>query len=174
MPPETIKDAMKLGLDVPQYFVIPRRLFDTQIGINVAEFEFPAYFNFFIKRRKTILICSAEVEQRIREVFRETLLGPENFDSLSNDFAVSFPEDDRPDLRRECDHFSRNPFDRSQVMSVRFSFDLIGCGCSENVRMKFDFPAKMMMGHSHPLVGLSLFDFGFHSSGGHAVGVHPL
>jgi len=47
MPPETVKDSLKLGIKVPTYFIIPTNRFDRKSGINVAEFEFPAYFNFF-------------------------------------------------------------------------------------------------------------------------------
>jgi CRP-like cAMP-binding protein len=119
MPPETIKDSMIMGLDVSQYFVIPRRLFDRRAGINVAEFEFPAYYNFFLKgQRKTTLITTKEVETRIREVFRETLLGPENFDAFDADFSSAFPVGDRPDPYKECRHFGMNPFDRTKAMSV--------------------------------------------------------
>jgi hypothetical protein len=121
MPPETIKDSMKLGIPVSQFFVIPRSLFDHRSGINVAEFEFPAYYNFFIRgQTRTTLITTPEVEKRIREVFRETLLGPEDFSSLPNDFSKSFPIEDAPDLRRECDHFGKNPFSKPpEPMSVR-------------------------------------------------------
>lgn len=51
LPPETVKDSMSLGVEVPTYYIIPSQRFNKQFGINVAEFEFPAYFNFFIKRR---------------------------------------------------------------------------------------------------------------------------
>lgn len=51
LPPETVKDSMQLGIEVPTYYIIPTDRFDKKFGINVAEFEFPAYFNFFIKRR---------------------------------------------------------------------------------------------------------------------------
>lgn len=53
IPPETIKDSMDLGLPVPQYYVMPPETFcrnlGNSLGINVAEFEFPAYYNFFLK-----------------------------------------------------------------------------------------------------------------------------
>lgn len=53
IPPETIKDSMALGLPVPQYFVVPPEKFcrtlGNSLGVNVAEFEFPAYYNFFLK-----------------------------------------------------------------------------------------------------------------------------
>jgi len=75
MPPETIKDSMKLGLALPVNFVVPKERFNLELGINVAEFEFPAYYNFFLKRRKINLITTRETEPLIRQVFQETLLG---------------------------------------------------------------------------------------------------
>jgi hypothetical protein len=62
LPPETVKDSLNLGLEVPTYYIIPTNRFDRKHGINVAEFEFPAYFNFFIKRKKITLICTEEAE----------------------------------------------------------------------------------------------------------------
>ena len=46
-PPETIKDTMLLPESVPQVFVLPRKLFNPDKGISLAELEFPIYFNFF-------------------------------------------------------------------------------------------------------------------------------
>lgn len=127
-----------MGIPISQFFVIPRRLFDQRNGINVAEFEFPAYFNFFInKQTKTTLITTPDVEKRIREVFRETLLGPEDFSSLPDDFAPSFPSDDAPNLRRECDHFGKNPFSKPpEPMSVCILAVII---CIESVPVHFAF-----------------------------------
>ena len=56
IPPETVKDSMVMGKEVPSYFVVPSKRFDYNVGISIAEFEFPAYFNFFVKRRKITLI----------------------------------------------------------------------------------------------------------------------
>jgi hypothetical protein len=69
MPPETVKDSLVLGLEVPTYYIIPSKRFDRKSGVNVAEFEFPAYFNFFMKRRKITLICNQQEEKPIRTVF---------------------------------------------------------------------------------------------------------
>jgi hypothetical protein len=75
IPPETIKDHMVAKREVPTYYVLPteafmRRLGPTQ-GLNVAEFEFPTYFNFFVKRRRVnMIVATAEVEARIRRVFQ--------------------------------------------------------------------------------------------------------
>ena len=67
---------MKLGITVPTYFVILGEMFDRQAGINMAEFEFPAYFNFFCLKKKVTLICMPDLEPRVRAIFTETLLGP--------------------------------------------------------------------------------------------------
>ena len=57
-PPETIKDTMALPKSVPLVFVLPRALFDWRKGINLADLEFPIYYNFFIRKKKTRIICT--------------------------------------------------------------------------------------------------------------------
>jgi hypothetical protein len=79
MPPETIKDAIVQKIDIPSIFVIPTRHYSKESFINVAEFEFPAYFNFFLKRRKILIVCTPEQELNLRIIFQETLLGPLEF-----------------------------------------------------------------------------------------------
>jgi hypothetical protein len=46
IPPETIKDTMKLEGGVPGTFIIPQSMFDLHCGIAPAEMEFPVYYNF--------------------------------------------------------------------------------------------------------------------------------
>ena len=41
MPPETIKDHLKVGNEVPTAYVVYGEMFDRVNGMNVAEFEFP-------------------------------------------------------------------------------------------------------------------------------------
>lgn len=80
IPPETVKDSLNLGIDVPSHYVVPSVRFDKKMGINVAEFEFPAYFNYFLKKKKINLICSKEAYEAIQIIFQETLLGPKEYD----------------------------------------------------------------------------------------------
>jgi len=80
IPPETVKDSLNLGIEVPSYYVVPSVRFDKKTGINVAEFEFPAYFNYFVKKKKINLICSKEAYDAIRIIFQETLLGPQEYE----------------------------------------------------------------------------------------------
>lgn len=84
IPPETVKDSLKLGIEVPNYYIIPTSKWDKIYNISVAEFEFPAYFNFFIKKKKINLICTKENEKAIKSIFQETLLGPLEFDVIDN------------------------------------------------------------------------------------------
>jgi hypothetical protein len=114
MPPETIKDSMKLGLTLPVNYVVPKERFNLTLGINVAEFEFPAYFNFFVKRRKINLIVSREVEPLIRTVFQQTLLGPTHI-PWPEEYTEKVPKDCYPDLIKEMSFFKVNPFDKTPL-----------------------------------------------------------
>jgi len=117
IPPETIKDSMRLGLDIPEIYIVPVERFCREmgpaLGINLAEFEFPAYFNYFVRGRKvTLVVDCEEAETNIRNVFGETLLGPAQFRdhdcpkaNEDEDFDPSFPEDERPNFYREFLHF---------------------------------------------------------------------
>jgi hypothetical protein len=84
MVPETVKDCLTLGIilyyiiigiEVPTIFIMPSHRFDNRFCLSVAEFEFPAYFNFFVKKRKIILVCDKIGEAAVRTIFQETLLG---------------------------------------------------------------------------------------------------
>lgn len=109
VPPETIKDSMALGLPLASVYVVPPDLFDRRRGMTLAEIEFPAYFNFFVlKRRARVVVETEETAERLRTMMRESLFAsrrPTNHD----EFADSVPLDARPDFARETDHFRRGP-----------------------------------------------------------------
>jgi CRP-like cAMP-binding protein/phosphoribosyl 1,2-cyclic phosphodiesterase len=106
-PPETIKDTMRMDLGVPQVFILPRHFFNWIKGISVAEVEFPIYFNFFLKKRKTWIVCSEEQRRRFLKALREAVFGPENLD-IRKDYTESIPENLIPDLSREIGFFRNN------------------------------------------------------------------
>jgi CRP-like cAMP-binding protein/ribonuclease BN (tRNA processing enzyme) len=109
IPPETIKDVMELKLDVPVAYVLPRELFDRRRGLSVAEFEFPAYYSFFLlKRRCRLVVLSHDVERRVRSIFQESLFGPSS-GPLPSEFADGFPESHRPNFQKESDYFRTVP-----------------------------------------------------------------
>ena len=93
---------MSLGRATPLIYVVSEHMFDRHKGINVAEVEFPAYFSFFIKQQKVTFVASEAVEQRVRTVFRETLLGPESYDGLAAELGDGVAPEVMPDLAREC------------------------------------------------------------------------
>jgi len=114
MPPETIKDSLSQGLTLPTNFVIPSERFDMENGLNLAEFEFPAYYNFFILRKKINLITTKEIAASIREIFQETLLGPEKIE-FPKRFSEKCPKEAYPDLMKELSFFRINPFTRETL-----------------------------------------------------------
>jgi hypothetical protein len=83
------------------------------LGINLAEFEFPAYFNYFVRgKRCSLVVDTPDAEYDIRQVFSETLLGPEYFRNhqhpcanVDEDFDPSFPKDARPNFYKEFYNF---------------------------------------------------------------------
>lgn len=103
-PPETIKDSMSLPKGVPQYFVLPETFFNWIKGISVAEVEFPLYYNFFLKQRKTRVICKPEQYELFPQVLREAVFGPEKL-AVADDFDPEIPRRQIPMLEKELAYF---------------------------------------------------------------------
>jgi len=134
IPPETIKDSMRLGIPVPQVYIVPVERFCREmgpaLGVNLAEFEFPAYFNFFVyKKRCTLVVDSSDAEDNIRRVFSETLLGPAQFrdgkDPIAyepEDFAPDYPQDQIPNFQKELQHFRIMPDGKELVIETLLDF----------------------------------------------------
>ncbi|GKY99634.1 hypothetical protein MPSEU_000917500 [Mayamaea pseudoterrestris] len=134
IPPETIKDSMKLGIPVPQVYIVPVDRFCREmgpaLGVNLAEFEFPAYFNFFVYKKKcTLVVDSDEAEENIRRVFGETLLGPHQFRREDNpiayeeeDFAPEFPREAIPNFQKEFKHFRIMPDGKELEIETLLNF----------------------------------------------------
>lgn len=110
LPPETIKDAMAMKLDPPALYVVPKEPFDRASGVNVAEFEFPAYYSFFLLKKKVrLLVEDAGVERRLRTVIEESLFGPgARGGARADEFADSIPPDGRPDFAKESEFFRKS------------------------------------------------------------------
>lgn len=110
MPPETVKDCMKMKMQMPNIYVVPSTRFDTKNFVNVCEFEFPAYFNFFVTRKRIKLICSEEEQHQLEIVFQETLLGPESFPNFKAEFGDNVSEGYIPKFKEELKTMAVNPF----------------------------------------------------------------
>eukprot|EP00741_Cyanophora_paradoxa_P014561 tig00020806_g14041.t1 len=112
LPPETIKDSIALGGwdSVPLIYVIPNERFDRRTGVNVAEFDFPLAFNFFLKGRSITLVTTPEVRERARRIMQETMFGPRKEDAdMSLDFADSYPQEKRLDFWKEREYLAQDP-----------------------------------------------------------------
>ena len=119
---------------MPLFYIVPVERFcrdmGPALGVNLAEFEFPAYFNFFIqKKRCTLIVDSEDAERNIRRVFGETLLGPAQFRREENpisyqeeDFAPDFPRDAIPDFRKELKYFRVGPDGSELVIETLLNF----------------------------------------------------
>ncbi len=107
-PPETIKDTMLLPASVPQIFVLPVRLFNPEKGISLSELEFPIYYNYFLKQRRTTIVATDEQARRLVRVLQESVFGPEQMD-----LAADAPDERTmlPDLRPEMEHYRSFGFD---------------------------------------------------------------
>lgn len=109
-PPETIKDTMLLPQSVPQVFVLPRKLFHWEKGISLAELEFPIYYNFFFKQKKTFIICREEQAEHLLKVLQESVFGPEIL-NIAADFHPTLKDESLPDLRAELNYYRKFTFE---------------------------------------------------------------
>jgi len=114
-PPETIKDTMTLPNGIPNIFVLPEKLFTWDKGISVAEIEFPIYFNFFIRHKKTFILCSEEQFIQMKAFLNEAVFGPKELD-IKIDFDDQIEESVFPDLKSEMDFF-RNGLKLSDLVA---------------------------------------------------------
>ncbi len=107
--PETIKDTLDLIGEVPDTFVLPTKLFSTERGVSLADIEFPAYYNFFLKNRCIKVIGQTHQLETIMGVLKEAVLGPEVV-QLSRDYPYGVNRELIPDLKSEMDFLrARDP-----------------------------------------------------------------
>jgi hypothetical protein len=96
---------MKLGFKIPSYFVVTKEMFDRTTGTSLAEFEFPAYFNFFVMKKAVTIITPWQWEDAIKKIFTETLLGPsEKHQYKKEDYKEGTPEDSMPNWKGEGEY----------------------------------------------------------------------
>ena len=106
-PPETIKDTMLLPRSTPQIFVLPGEFFHVEKGISVAELEFPLYYNFYLRQKKTYVVCTEEQREQFKVVLQESVFGPEVVD-LRSEYVNGEETFGYPDMRAEMEHFRGN------------------------------------------------------------------
>lgn len=133
-PPETIKDTMKILGDVPDTFVIPNRMFSAERGVSLADIEFPAYYNFFLKRRPIRVIGHRHQLETILCVLREAVLGPDNI-QLVREYPYGINRDLIPNLRAEMEFL--RPFSLSGKRKAELSDMAVGVPWGPENRVPF-------------------------------------
>jgi hypothetical protein len=124
---------MRLGIPVPQIYIVPAERFCREmgpaLGVNLAEFEFPGYFNFFICKQKcTMVVDSQDAQDKICSVLSETLLGPGEFlgenprEYNEEDFAPDFPRDAIPNFQKELEYFRKMPDGSELAVTTIYDF----------------------------------------------------
>lgn len=103
-PPETIKDTMGLEKKTPLIFVLPNHFFHVEKGISTAELEFPIYFNFFLRKQKTFIVCTEEQKEQLSVVLQESLMGPQDI-NLASEYLEGEESFGFPNMRAEMDYF---------------------------------------------------------------------
>ncbi|MEQ9364673.1 MAG: MBL fold metallo-hydrolase, partial [Leptospirales bacterium] len=121
-PPETIKDTMSLPRGTPQIFILPHEFFHLRKGITVAEVEFPIYYNFFFRKKKTYIVCTREQRTRFRKVLQESLFGPEVVD-LKSEYVDGENAFGYPDMAAEIDYFRGGRTMEDHLQFVVFNKD---------------------------------------------------
>src|SRR5581483_11848469 len=67
--PETVKDTMATG--VPTIFILPHRFYALNRGILWAELEFPVFWNFYVCKTRTTIICRPGQRKTLMHVLSE-------------------------------------------------------------------------------------------------------
>ncbi len=103
-PPETIKDTMILERSTPQIFILPNDFFHVEKGISVAELEFPIYFNHFLRKKKTYIVCTPKQREQLKVVLQQAVFGPEVID-LHSEYIDGENTPGYPDMKAEMNYF---------------------------------------------------------------------
>jgi len=157
LPPETIKDPMRMKLDVPTFFVVPKERFNLKFGTNTCETEFPAYWNFFIKGSCVTLVCTSEAANVITKVVDEVLEGPDEEYLYADDEYSPFVDEAiyeaRPDHLKEIGYFKEPRNGRIIATSTVIKFAIFEYNPDGNLE------ATLPSGHE-PAGSLAVIDLG--------------
>ena len=115
-PPETLKDTILLPKSVPQIIVLPYEHFHPSQGISMAEVEFPMYFNFFLKQKKTTIYVDPDHVNNMKTVLSEAAFGPDKID-ISKE-VEKVPGYFIPDIESEMKFF-RHGLQLDQLIDIK-------------------------------------------------------
>lgn len=82
VPSGIITEFSEMQIEFPKFFVIPSILFEKKHLINLFDLESIILHN-YSEKRKTIVICTRELEKNIRIIFQEEVSGPSDYKVIS-------------------------------------------------------------------------------------------
>lgn len=85
-------------------FILPNKFFHVEKGISTAELEFPIYYNFFLRQKKTFIVCTKEQKVQLITVLKESLMGPDNI-NLKSEYLNGEESFGFPDMKAEMAYF---------------------------------------------------------------------
>jgi len=78
VPSGIINEFSEMQIEFPKFFVIPSNFFEKKHLINLFDLESIVLHN-YANKRKTIIICTKELEKNIRTIFNEEVSGPPDY-----------------------------------------------------------------------------------------------
>ncbi|MCB1191686.1 MAG: cAMP/cGMP-dependent 3',5'-cyclic-AMP/GMP phosphodiesterase [Leptospiraceae bacterium] len=88
----------------PLVFILPNKFFHNEKGISTAELEFPIYYNFFFRQKKTFIICTKEQREQLIIVLKESLIGPDEI-NLADEYMNGENTPGFPKMKEEMAFF---------------------------------------------------------------------
>lgn len=144
--------------------MVPRERFNIKEGINVSEIEFPAFFNFFVRKKKAQLITYPECKEYLYTIMKEALDGPDPdqifIEEEYSQFCESGVREAKPDHVKEIAYFRepRPGTDPIEVLNlISFSyFNADGiCQLSDDVYIKDHSYGYSVYQDNEPIVTIS-------------------
>ena len=94
IPSGIIDEFNEMQIEFPKIFIVPSNLFEKKHLINLFDLESIVFHN-FMNKRKSIIICTKELEKSIRTIFQEEVLGPLEYKvrilKIFSEFKINYP-----------------------------------------------------------------------------------
>ncbi len=107
-PPETIKDSLTMGRQVPELYIAPKNLFSHKKMLSIMDIEFPCNYNFFILKKMTVIFCTKEQQNIIRDLLKEAIIGPDTL-NLEIEYPGGANNKSFPKMLEEMRYFRQHP-----------------------------------------------------------------
>lgn len=122
----SIKFHLTHGLKyLPDYLIINEKMFDSKNGVNYGNFEFLVFLNYYVKQyilnktltpaeKRTHIVCSQNVKERIETIWQESYFGPTLKDMLKSGLDKSFAEQ----LSKELNYFAEKDQNTKEILPI--------------------------------------------------------